>query len=149
MAEDRAAHPGLVRWIWYALGGGLPPRYREWVLRDLTAPGWRWRQVGRALVQALPVGVVVGLLIPGSLGVRLLAVGAGVFVALIYVVAYLDEATEHRARKAGFPRGHAQTVRDAPAREAAARRYAERYGRRPVDPSPTRTYPAPWTRSDR
>ena len=32
-----------------------PPRYRDWVLRDTTAPGWWWRQIVRALVQAAPV----------------------------------------------------------------------------------------------
>ena len=66
MADDRPARPGPLQWFWYALGGGLAPRYRDWVLRDTTAPGWWWRQIVRALVQAAPVGVVVGLLIPGS-----------------------------------------------------------------------------------
>jgi Family of unknown function (DUF5313) len=81
--DERPARPGLLRWLWYAQGGSLPPRYREWVLRDLTAPGWRWRQVLRSLVQALSVAVVVLLVVPGPLWVRLLAVGGGVFVALI------------------------------------------------------------------
>ena len=86
MADDRPARPGPLQWLWYALGGGLAPRYRDWVLRDTTAPGWWWRQIVRALVQAAPVGVVVGLLIPGSVGIRLLAVCGGIFVALIYIV---------------------------------------------------------------
>jgi hypothetical protein len=148
VVDDRAARPRPLRWFWYALGGGLPPRYREWVLRDTTAPRWWWRQIVRALVQALPVGIVVGLLIPGSIGVRVLAVAGGVFVALIYVVAFIDEAVEHRAMKAGFPRGYAKDRRDAvkaPERRAAAKRYAERYPS--ADPSPSATFPAPWTRS--
>jgi hypothetical protein len=119
--------------VWYALGGGLPPRYREWVLHDVTARTWWARQVARALlVQALPVAVVVGLLIPGSLAIRLMAVLGGVFVAMIYVVAFLDEAVEHRAMKAGYPRGFARGLRDAatqPERDAAARRYDGRYRR--------------------
>ena len=131
MPTDRPTRPGPLRWVWYALGGGLPPRYREWVLHDVTARTWWARQVARALlVQALPVAVVVGLLIPGSLAIRLMAVLGGVFVAMIYVVAFLDEAVEHRAMKAGYPRGFAKGLRDAstqPERDAAARRYDERY----------------------
>jgi hypothetical protein len=130
MADDRPARPGPLQWLWYALGGGLAPRYRDWVLRDTTAPGWWWRQIVRALVQAAPVGVVVGLFIPGSTGIRVLAVCGGIFVALIYIVSFIDEAVEHRAMKAGFPRGYAKAERErrkAPQREAEARRYAERY----------------------
>jgi uncharacterized protein DUF5313 len=145
--HDRPPHPGPLRWIWYALGGGLPPRYREWVLRDVSAPRWWLRQIVRALVQALPVGLVVGLLIPGPLWVRVLAVAGGVFVAMIYVVAFIDEAVEHRAVKAGYPRGYARQVRDAaraPELDAAAERYARAY-RRAGAPSPSPTSPAPWT----
>lgn len=132
MAVDRPARPGPLRWLWYAVGGSLPPRYRDWVLHDVTARTWWVRQIARALVQALPVGLVVGLLIPGSVTIRVLAVLGGVFVAMIYVVAFVDEAVEHRAVKAGFPRGYAKAMREAahqPERDAAARRYAERYRR--------------------
>ena len=132
MAVDRPLRPGPLRWLWYALGGGLPPRYRDWVLHDVTARTWWLRQIARALMQALPVGLVVGLLIPGSLVIRVLAVLGGVFVAMIYVLAFIDEAVEHRAVKAGFPRGYAKAMREAaqqPERDAAARRYAERYRR--------------------
>jgi hypothetical protein len=132
VAVDRLIRPGPLRWLWYALGGGLPPRYRDWVLHDVTARTWWLRQIARALMQALPVGLVVGLLIPGSLVIRVLAVLGGVFVAMIYVLAFIDEAVEHRAVKAGFPRGYAKAMREAaqqPERDAAARRYAERYRR--------------------
>jgi hypothetical protein len=127
---DRPARPGLLRWLWYALGGGLPERYRDWVLHDTTAPGWWWRQIVRALVQAAPVGLIVGVLIPGSVGIRLMAVFGGIFVAMIYVLAFIDEAVEHRAVKAGFPRGYAKAVREqrrAPERDDEAERYARRY----------------------
>lgn len=132
MAVDRPARPGPLRWLWYAFGGGLPPRYRDWVLHDVTARTWWVRHLARAVAQVLPVGLVVGLLIPGSATIRVLAVLGGVFVAMIYVVAFVDEAVEHRAIKAGFPRGYAKAMREAahrPERDAAARRYAERYRR--------------------
>jgi hypothetical protein len=127
---DRPARPGPLRWLWYALGGGLPLRYRDWVGHDVTARTWALRQIVRALVQALPVALVVALLIPGSVTIRLMAVLGGVFVAMIYVLAFIDEAVEHRSVKAGFPPGYAKAMRDerrAPEREAAARRYDERY----------------------
>ena len=82
------------------------------MLHDVTAPTWAWRQILRSLVQALPVALVVGLLIPGSLAIRLMAVLGGVFVAMIYVLAFVDEAVEHRSVKAGFPPGYAKAMRE-------------------------------------
>lgn len=112
------------------MGGGLPARNREWVLHDLTTRTWWLRQLGRSIVQVLPVAVLVLILVPGELWVRVLAVVGGAAVGMIYAVAYLYEATEHRAMKAGYPRGMAQSVRDdsrADERLAAALRYADRY----------------------
>ena len=132
MAPDRYVRPDPLHWLWYAVGGGLPPRYRAWVGHDVTAPTWAVRQIFRALVQALPIGVVVGLLIPGSAAIRVMAVVGGIFVAMIYVLAFVDEAVEHRSVKAGFPPGWAKEMREqakAPQREAEARRYDERYRR--------------------
>jgi Family of unknown function (DUF5313) len=123
--------PGPLRWLWYAFGGGLPPRYRDWVLHDVTARTWWLRQLVRSLVQALPVALVVALVIPGSLAIRLMAVAGGIAVALIYVLGFVDEAVERRAMKAGFPRGYANAVRDAADTErvAAEHRYEQRYRR--------------------
>ena len=58
------------------------------------------------------MGVVVGLLIPGSPGIRVAAVLGGLLVTGIYVVAFIDEAVEHRSVKAGFPYGYAKAVRE-------------------------------------
>ena len=112
MAGDAPVRPGPLRWLRYTVGGGLPPRYREWVLHDVTARTWWLRQLARALVLALPVGLVVGLLIPGSVGIRVAAVLGGLLVTMIYIVAFIDEAVEHRAVKAGFPYGYAKAVRE-------------------------------------
>jgi hypothetical protein len=120
MTSDNPVRPGPLRWLRYAVGGGLPPRYREWVLHDVTARTWWLRQLARALVLALPVGVVVGLLIPGSPGIRVAAVLGGLLVTGIYVVAFIDEAVEHRSVKAGFPYGYAKAVREQ--REVAEQR---------------------------
>jgi hypothetical protein len=41
MEQDQQRRPDPLRWIWYAFGGGPSPRYRQWVLHDLTGPA-RW-----------------------------------------------------------------------------------------------------------
>ena len=105
--------PGLSRWLWYAMGGGLPDRHRDWVLHDVTTKRWRWRALLRSLVQIVPVSVLIYLLLPVEPWVRLMAVGGGLAVGLLYAVAYLEESTEHRAVKAGYPRGTTSTVRAA------------------------------------
>lgn len=122
--------PGPLWWLWYAMGGGLPPRYRDWVLHDVSTRTWALRQMARAVVQLIPIGIVLVLLVPGELWVRLVAVLGGSLVGLMYAASFVPLTTEHRSVKAGFAPGRAQAERDklaAPAREAAERRYAERY----------------------
>ncbi|HZG92941.1 MAG TPA: DUF5313 family protein [Pseudonocardia sp.] len=128
--------PGPVRWLLYAFGRGLPPEHREWVLHDLTTRTWALRQLLRSTVQVLPFALVLAAVLPGEPWVRVMAVAGGWAVGMIYAVAYLYETTEHRAIKAGYPRGLVQEVRGAAGadqRAAEERRYAERY-RRPEDP---------------
>jgi hypothetical protein len=129
--------PDPLRWLWYAMGGTLPPKNREWVLHDLTVRTWWLRQLFRSVVQILPVAVLILVFLPSELWVRVLAVVGGLSVGMIYAAAYLEESTEHRALKAGYARGTIKAVREeggAGAREEAAARYAERYRR---DPPPT------------
>ncbi|MGQ0573250.1 MAG: DUF5313 family protein [Pseudonocardia sp.] len=116
-----------MRWLLYAYGAGLPPRYGAWVLHDLTTRTWMARQLSRGLVQVVPAAVLVVLVVPGPLWARAMAVLGGVFIGMIYGSAYVFEATEHRALKAGYPRGMLQAVRDAAKaeqREEVARRNA-------------------------
>jgi hypothetical protein len=126
--------PDPIRWLWYALGGRLGPRYREWVLHDATCRTWRLRHFARIGVQLLIVTPLILLLVPGPLWVRLLSVLLGWLVALRYGLFIMEGSVEHRVVKAGYPAGEAQRVREratAAERAAAARRYAERYGREP------------------
>jgi hypothetical protein len=130
MADVRPASPGPLQWLWYAFGGGLAPRYRDWVLHDATAPTWWLRQLVRSMVQALPVAVVVALLIPGSPGIKLMAAAGGMAVAAFYVLGFVDEAVERRVVKAGFPYGYAKEMREqarSPVRAAEAQLYEKRY----------------------
>jgi len=129
-----------VRWLLYALGAGLPPQYREWVLHDATARTWVLRHLLRTTLQLLPFAVLLYLLVPGSPGIRAASVGAGLALGFFYSVAYMYETTENRVIKAGYPRGTAGRIRDqrgAGAREEEARRYAERYRNQPPTGSGT------------
>jgi len=104
--------PAPHRWLWYALGGRLPRRNRGWVLHDTTTGTWWLRHVARTFVQmAVPIALVLTVL-PAPWGLRAAAAGGGVFLALIYSLAYMAEATESRVAKAGYPAGTAQALRD-------------------------------------
>ena len=124
MAHDNQGRPGPLRWMWYAFGGALGPRYREWVLHDLTCPT-RWpRQLVRAIVQVLPLAVVV-LVALGSGWVAWAGVGCGLGLALIYSIAYFEPAADHRLAKHGYPPGTAKRILSA--RDNA--RHPDRMGR--------------------
>jgi hypothetical protein len=100
------------------------------VLHDATCRTWQLRHFARAFAQMSLVAAPVLLLVPGPLWVRLLAVLLGWLVALQYALFTMEEAVEHRVRKAGFPPGAAQAGRHelhADERAAAAARYAARY----------------------
>jgi hypothetical protein len=100
------------RWLWYALGGRLPERNRAWVLHDTTTHTWWLRHVARSLVQmSIPVVLVMGLL-PAPWQLRAAAAGGGLFLGMLYSLAYMNETTEHRVKKAGYPAGIAQATRD-------------------------------------
>ncbi|HEY1969637.1 MAG TPA: DUF5313 family protein [Pseudonocardia sp.] len=104
--------PDPIRWLWYAYGGSLPPRYNTWVLHDLTGPTWWLRHFGRSLLQVAPVVVVLLLVLPGNPAIQVAAVTAGVLLGLLYSGAYINEITEYRVSKAGYPVGTARQVRE-------------------------------------
>ena len=122
--------PGPLRWLWYAFGGGLPARYRAWVLHDASCDTWMPRHFIRAFVQMGLVAVPVVLLVPGPLWIRLAAILLGWLVGLQYAMYFVDGSVERRVRRAGYPPGAAQAARNelhADERAAAAARYAARY----------------------
>jgi hypothetical protein len=110
--------PDPARWVWYAFGGRLPDRYREWVLHDVTTPSWWLRHVFRSLVQLSPVAVLL-VLILGRSWITYLALLAGLILALIYSVAYIEETAEHRLIKHGYPVGTGKQIRRQRGRSAA------------------------------
>ncbi|MEU7817522.1 DUF5313 family protein [Pseudonocardia sp. NPDC049154] len=103
--------PGPFRWLAYAFGAGLPARHRTWVLHDVTAPTWVLRHLIRSVVQIAPFGVALYLLVPGSPAIRATAVVMGAVIGLLYSVAFVEAAAEHRAIKAGYPEGTAAAIR--------------------------------------
>lgn len=122
--------PDPVRWLWYAVGGRLPERYRAWVLHDASCDTWVLRHFVRAFVQVCVVAAPALLLVPGPLWVRLAALLLGLLVGLQYALWFMDGSVERRVRRAGYPEGAAQAARDAlhaEERAAAAARYAARY----------------------
>jgi TRAP-type uncharacterized transport system fused permease subunit len=124
--------PGPLRWLAYSYGAGLPTAHREWVLHDVTTRTWQLRHLLRAVVQLLPLLLVIYLLLPGPVWVRASAVLGGALIGLFYSLAYMYESAEHRAMKAGYPRGTAARTRedgDAEGRAAREQRYAERWRR--------------------
>ncbi|MCW2682775.1 MAG: uncharacterized protein JWP33_688 [Blastococcus sp.] len=129
--------PAPHRWIWYALGGGLPARNRGWVLHDTTTGTWWLRHIARSLVQvAIPIALVMTLL-PAGWGLRAAAAGGGLALALFYSLCYMPETTENRVVKAGYRAGTATALRDraglgrqqreSDRKRAAAARRAARY----------------------
>ena len=139
-AGPPVVRPAPLRWVWYALGGRLPERNRGWVLYDTTTGTWWLRHIARTLVQlAVPIALVV-VLLPASWPLRLAAAGGGVFLALVFSLAYMSETTENRVVKAGYPAGTAQRARDrtglvrahaeSDRKRAAAAKRADRYRRR-------------------
>src|SRR3954466_10204497 len=107
MKQDSRRRPDPLRWIWYTFGGGLGPRYREWVLHDLTGPT-RWvRQVARAVVQGAPLGALMSLVL-GFGGTPWVALIAGLVIALIYSVAYFVQTADDPLHKLVYPPATAQ-----------------------------------------
>ncbi|MFD2091725.1 DUF5313 family protein [Blastococcus deserti] len=108
MARQR---PNPAQWVWYALGGGLPRDLAPWVLADTTGPTWIWRHVARAVVQLLPVLVLCLVVVPVPLAYRVSAAVGGLFLGLLFSMAFMTETIEHRVAKAGYPPGTAARLR--------------------------------------
>lgn len=114
--------PDPFRWLWYAFGGTLPERHREWVLHDLTAHSWLWRFGARALLRLLPLTLTAGIvlwLVGAPTGLAIASVFIGLLVGFYFSLSYAVESAEKRAEQHGFAVGTAVRVRD---EKAASRR---------------------------
>ncbi|MDT4906269.1 MAG: hypothetical protein QOH52_4285 [Pseudonocardiales bacterium] len=103
--------PDPLRWLWYALGGGLAPRFNEWVLHDTTGSTWVVRHVARSLVQlSIPIAAVL-LFLPAPLGLRVLTALAAGGSAMMYMIVHTLATTDRRLIRAGYPGGTGEKVR--------------------------------------
>jgi hypothetical protein len=133
----RAARPNPVRWLWYALGGRLPYSCREWVLYDLTSRSWVFRHLARALVQH-SVWLLL-LLLPIPLDLRVWMLVAAVSVGLVFSLSFMEDASERRLIRHGFPAGLNRRIREessSSARAELAAMYTVYYESADDDPGP-------------
>lgn len=106
--------PDPVLWVWYAFGGRLPRRYRDWVLRDATARTWLLRAVLRGFVQVTPFAALfVALIVVFAHSWLIAVVGVliGVGAMLPYSLAYSEHSVNARLAAYGFPPDHASRLR--------------------------------------
>jgi hypothetical protein len=81
------------------------------VLADTTGRTWILRHLLRAVVQLSPVLALCVLAVPVPLAYRLSAVVGGLFLGLMFSIAFMTETIEHRVAKAGYPPGTAARLR--------------------------------------
>src|SRR5690242_12968954 len=106
----RAVRPNPVHWLWYAVGGRLPAANREWVLYDLTSRTWVFRHLARALVQHS--AWLLLLLLPIPLDLRVWMIAVGVSVGLVFSLSFMEDASERRLIRHGFPAGLNRKIRE-------------------------------------
>jgi Family of unknown function (DUF5313) len=109
--------PNPLWWLWYAFGGKLPDRYREWVLHDATTPTWLVRHVLRRLVFMLPILLLLFvffvLILDYSVTIVLLALGLGIYAGVYYSLIFSTHSVDSRATRHGYPDQYASQVRQA------------------------------------
>jgi hypothetical protein len=101
-AAPTPEHPPLAGRVSYVFGGTMPARYHPWVLRDLTAPGWRRRQTLRPVLMMLPVAIVFALL-PGGVVTRATLVAFLVVAPAVLGLALSTSFRNRRLAAHGFP----------------------------------------------
>lgn len=105
--SDPHPRPDPLRWLWYAYGGRLPERYRDWVLHDNTGRTWMTRHILRVVVQALPVLVVAVVLLsvftPVPIGLIVGVLVLGLLVSFFLSIGTAREFAAVRLARHGFP----------------------------------------------
>jgi hypothetical protein len=95
--------PPLTGRIHYLIGGQLPPSDRDWVIKDLTGPGWRHRQARRPFLLMLPFAIAFAIL-PGQASVRVSIPLALLVVSIAMGYATSDTFRNRRLDQYGIPR---------------------------------------------
>jgi hypothetical protein len=132
------ARPNVLRWLWFAFGGRLPMRYREWALHDATSRTWLLRFGLRAMVRMAPLvlgALLVLWLVDAEPGLAVASVALGLIVGVYYSMSYALERTDQQLAAYDYPRGTAERVRrerSGPKLQAQLDRYNRTY-RQPPD----------------
>jgi hypothetical protein len=125
--------PGLLLWLRYALGAGLPAEYDEWVLHDTTCSTWLARHFARVMTVIVVPLVLIGLLVPAGTQIRVLTVvTVGLCQLLLFAIIGAD-MTERRLVRADYPWGtgeRTRAVRAVEAQRLANRQRRERLAER-------------------
>src|SRR4051794_4203772 len=103
--------PGLLLWLRYAFGAGLPAAYAGWVLHDATCGTWLLRHFARVLAVILAPLVALVALIPASASIRALTVLTVGLCQLLLFGIIASDMTERRLTRAGFPWGTGEHTR--------------------------------------
>jgi hypothetical protein len=115
--------------MWYAAGGGLPEKYRDWVLHDTTSATWLVRHFARVLAVLIIPTVLLVVLLPASGGLRALTALTTDSCVVLLSGILASDTTERRLHRMGYPWGTAASLR-AQRAENAQRAAAERYRQR-------------------
>ncbi|MDQ3405952.1 MAG: DUF5313 domain-containing protein [Actinomycetota bacterium] len=110
VGPTRPKRPDVFRWLWYAVGGHLPDRYRHWVLWDLSARTWVLRHFSRVLVLFLPIWLL--LLVPGPLSLRFSMIALAYITGLYFSLSFMEDAAERRLIRHGYPAGINRQIRE-------------------------------------
>ncbi len=109
---EKPERPNLRLLLWYSIGGSLPPRYRTWVLHDVTCRTWWLRHFARVFAIITPLSAAFFLLLVPPYGAP--AAYAGICLAGTLFLAgmiYILIDTDRRAVRAGYPTDYAGQLR--------------------------------------
>jgi len=95
--------PNPVQWLGYSIGRSLPPSCEDWVRNDLTGRFAAPRHVLRSLVPFVPIFIAFLVFLPGPFWLRGSTMLLGVFLAVFYSVAYMNQNRTKRLVQHGLP----------------------------------------------
>jgi hypothetical protein len=101
--SEAPPRPPLTGQIHYLIGGQLGPSHRDWVVNDLTGPGWRHRQARRPLLLMLPFAIAFAIW-PAPSSVRVSIPLALLVCAIAMGYATSDTFRNRRLDQYGIPR---------------------------------------------
>ena len=101
-AKPGRRRPGPLQWIGYACGRKLPDSMQDWVRNDLIGDWAVPRHMIRSMVPFIPIFAAF-FLFPGPVWLRGSMVLLGLFLALFFAAAYMEQNRQRRLEKHGLP----------------------------------------------